>query len=150
MPDSISIKVSHTLKHDVKDDNRPKRRDRTNGSIQPESRSRYGLADSDDPENKIILAGNKKSQNQDYVPNFQRKASAEFFRAGQSDSDPLSLGELKPIQISEAHPREFDLETQEAVRPRSVETGKKTIFDELKNLEGSVFGEEVVFGLSMF
>ena len=101
------------------------------------------MPESEAPEKQLNLASAENSQNQDYIPNFQRKASAEFFRAGQSDSDPLSLGELKPIQISEPDSQKFDLQPQEAPRPRSVEAGKKTIFDELKNLEGSVFGEEV-------
>ena len=145
LPDSISIKVGHNLKHEVINDNRPKRRDRTNGFIQPESRSRHGLAESEAQEKEINLTSNENSQNQeDYLPNFQRKASAEFFRAGQSDSDPLSLGELKPIEISEAaDPQEYVLQPRELAQPRSADSGKKTIFDELKNLEGSVFGEEV-------
>ena len=103
------------------------------------------MAESEAQEKEINLTSNENSQNQeDYLPNFQRKASAEFFRAGQSDSDPLSLGELKPIEISEAaDPQEYVLQPRELAQPRSADSGKKTIFDELKNLEGSVFGEEV-------
>jgi len=71
---------------------------------------------------------------------------AEFFRAGQSDSDLISLGELKPQQpqvvVAEEEQPSPQPQIQKAGRPRSVE-GKKTIFDELKNLDGAVFGEQV-------
>ena len=175
-------------------DNRPKRRDRIGGYESAESRVNNHLADSTPPEKE-----------NSFVPNFgNRKPSAEFFRARQSDSDPLSLGELRPNPIevrtkqTETNPtnelktnptnelktnlkdelktnlkneletnlkneletnlkneiemnRKKELErnraeiAKEVARPRRIEVGKKTIFDELKNLEDGVFGEEVKF-----
>jgi len=184
-------------------DNRPKRKDRIGGYEAAESRVANQLAES---------VPQEKENN--FVPNFGRKPkpNAEFFRARQSDSDPLSLGELRPdqieVQAKETEPnlikeietnrkkeletnrqkelernRQKELETnrqkevemnrkkelernrqkevemnrkkelernqaeitREVARPRKMESGKKTIFDELKNLDDGVFGEEVNF-----
>ena len=160
-------------------DNRPKRKDRIGGYEAAESRVANQLAES---------VPQEKENN--FVPNFGRKPkpNAEFFRARQSDSDPLSLGELRPDQIEAQakqaesnlnkeietnRKKEFETNRQkelernrqkevemnrkkelernqaeiarEVARPRKMDSGKKTIFDELKNLDDGVFGEEVNF-----
>lgn len=93
-----------------------------------------------------VLEENNKVHTGDYFSSSPRRPSAEFFRAGASDSDLLSLGELKPElleistneEVEEAFP---EIET----RPRKIEIGKKTIFDELKDLDEAVFENQVKF-----
>ena len=143
LPDSITVKVGQSLRHgeakaEANKDNRPKRRDRTNGYVASESRVHSQTA--------AELAQDHREEQ--YFPNIQRKAGAEFFRAGQSDSDPISLGELKPQQpqvvLREEERPSPRPQIQETPRPRIVESeGKKTIFDELKDLDGGLFGEQV-------
>ena len=63
----------------------------------------------------------------------------------------LSLGELQPPQVLEVSSDErFErfpavAETEDGIQaqPRKIEAGKKTIFDELKDLDDSIFENQV-------
>lgn len=138
LPESISVNVGQTLRPE----NRPKRRDRNHlpGKPQPSLEPRI-LQQLPEPE----------PEPNNFFPNSPRKPSAEFFRAGQDDSDLLSLGELQPPQVLEVSSDErFErfpavAETEDGIQaqPRKIEAGKKTIFDELKDLDDSIFENQV-------
>jgi len=127
--------VGQSFRHD----NRPKRRDRNNG----QQKSAESRVLNHSPESSPTEENNVS--NNDYYSSAPRRPSAEFFRAGQSDSDPLSLGELKPelLEITTNEEGEAVSGPEVKTRPRRIEIGKKTIFDELKDLDDAVFENQV-------